>query len=135
MDRAHLRLLAATLALLAAPYRPAEAQEGESVATRCRAFLDDHCVACHGPERQRSRLRLDRLPPAFDDPDATATWVKVLDRVASGEMPPKGRPRPPEDAARAVVAGLRQALHDASLARFSVARYERSAPSSASAGC
>ena len=66
---------------------------------------------------QKRRLRLDRLPTAFDDPEVAATWVKVLDRLSAGEMPPKGRPRPAEDEARAVIAGLRRALHDASLAR------------------
>ena len=32
-------------------------------------------------------------------------------------MPPKGQPRPAEDEARAVIAGLQQQLHEASLAR------------------
>ena len=36
------------------------------------------------------------LPFAFDDQDVTATWVKVLDKLSRGEMPPKGQPRPPE---------------------------------------
>ncbi len=66
---------------------------------------------------QKRRLRLDRLPPAFHDPEVAATWVKVLNRLSAGEMPPKGRPRPAEDDARTVVAGLRRSLHDASLAR------------------
>ncbi len=117
MDRATFRMLAAILVILAVPNWQAAAHEGESFEPRLRHFLDDHCVACHGTEVQKRRLRLDRLPQAFGEPEAAATWVKVLDRVSRGEMPPKGRARPPEDEARAVIAGLRKSLHDASLAR------------------
>src|SRR5262249_62010381 len=55
--------------------------------------------------------------PACARRELGVTWVKVLDRLSAGEMPPKGRPRPTEDEARAVIDGLRQSLHDASLAR------------------
>ena len=37
--------------------------------------------------------------------DVAATWVKVLDKLSRGEMPPKGEPRPAEEEARAVIAG------------------------------
>ncbi len=30
----------------------------------------------------------------FDDKDVAATWVKVLDKLSAGEMPPKGRAAP-----------------------------------------
>src|SRR5947209_8900411 len=71
-----------------------------------RRFADKHCVSCHGPDVQRRQLRLDQLKPAFDDRDAAATWVKVLDRVARGEMPPKSEERPPEAETGEVLAAL-----------------------------
>src|SRR5262249_34621007 len=106
---------AAGLVLLASV--PLFAQERQAFETRFRTFAGEHCVECHGPRVQRSKLRLDHLPATFADKDTAATWVKVLDRLARGEMPPKTRDRPPEKETRAVLAGLQRHLHEASLAR------------------
>jgi mono/diheme cytochrome c family protein len=59
-----------------------------------RAFLGDHCTSCHNAEEKKGRLDLASL--AMDPKDAAnlALWIRVHDRVAAGEMPPKGRPRP-----------------------------------------
>lgn len=95
----------------------APAQEGAGFEKEFRVFADRHCVGCHGPDIQKRNLRLDQLPAKFDDRDVSATWVKVLDRMARGEMPPANKPRPPENDARAIVSGLHQQLHQTSLAR------------------
>ena len=84
---------------------------------RLRRFLDEHCVACHGPEVQKRRLRLDQVPLKFAEEDVAATWVLVLDKLSRGEMPPKDEPRPAAEEARAVIDGLQRQLHEASLAR------------------
>lgn len=59
------------------------------------AFYKAHCVSCHDADTKSGGLDLTAL--AFDPASAEnfATWVKVHDRVASGEMPPKNKPRPP----------------------------------------
>jgi mono/diheme cytochrome c family protein len=109
------RALVSVLALFAAG--PAFAEERNAFESDFRTFAGEHCVSCHGPDVQRSKLRLDKLPAAFGDKDTAATWVKVLDRVSRGEMPPKNKTRPPEKETRAVLDGLRRRLHEASLAR------------------
>src|SRR5262249_13760019 len=109
--------LIASVGVVMADAGPASAQVPDPFQPQLRLFLDEHCVACHGPEVQKRRLRLDQLPSAFDDQDIAATWVKVLDKLARGEMPPQGQPRPAQGEARAVVAGLRRHLHAASLDR------------------
>src|SRR4051812_40932620 len=83
-----------------------------------RAFVIDHCTGCHNAEDKKGRLDLTTL--AFDPKDAAnlAVWVKVHDRVAAGEMPPRSRPRPDptgqkvfvEGVARSIVAAERAAL-------------------------
>ncbi len=57
-------------------------------------FLDAHCTSCHDKDTKKGGLDLTAL--TFDPANAEnfATWVKVHDRVASGEMPPKNKPRP-----------------------------------------
>jgi hypothetical protein len=117
MTRDISRLLIVSLSLVLAQAGRASAQERHPFASQLRMFLDEHCVACHGPDVQKRRLRLDRLPLACDDKDVAATWAKVLDRLSRGEMPPKGEPRPSDGDARAVIAGLQRHLHEASLAR------------------
>ena len=110
------RRLIGLLALLAAA-GPVAAQEGAAFEPQFRRFVGQHCVACHGPDVQKRKLRLDQLPATFADKDVAATWLKVLDRLERGEMPPKGEPRPPEKDVRAVVAGLQRQLHESSLAK------------------
>jgi mono/diheme cytochrome c family protein len=103
--------------LTASPADKAAAQDRAAFASQFRRFADQHCSGCHGPDVQKRKLRLDKLPLAFEDGDAAATWVKVLDRLSRGEMPPRDEPRPPEKDVRAIVAGLQGQLHDASLAK------------------
>lgn len=111
----HSRLIAGfALAAMAAPL---SAQEQATFASQFRQFAASHCVACHGPEVQRSKLRLDTMPASFANKDTAATWVKVLDRLTRGEMPPKSKERPPEKDTRAVLTALQRQLHEASLAR------------------
>ena len=95
----------AVLALSAA--RPAGAAEP---AAPDKAFVGDHCTSCHNAEDKKGRLDLTSL--AFDpkDPANLAVWVRVHDRVAAGEMPPKSRPRPDAARQKAFVEGLAQSI-------------------------
>lgn len=65
-------------------------------------FLAQHCVKCHGEKKQKGELRLDTLSRDFNGA-AAQRWGDVIDRISSGEMPPKKEARPKtEDAARVV---------------------------------
>ena len=81
------------------------------------SFAEEHCITCHGPDVSKSGLRLDKLSLKLTDKDTAAIWVKVHDKLARGEMPPKKDSRPPEKEMKAVIDGLQKQLHDASLAR------------------
>jgi hypothetical protein len=96
---------------------PAVAQAPNVFDGQFRQFAQKHCVSCHGPDVQRRKLRLDNLPTTFADKDVAATWVKVLERVFRGEMPPKNRPRPDEKETKQLLADLQRRLHEASLAK------------------
>jgi hypothetical protein len=50
---------------------------GVAQAQEPREFLERHCFECHAPD-SRKAFKLD-----------VATWIKIYDRVAAGEMPPK----------------------------------------------
>ncbi len=68
-----------------------------------RPFLLRYCVECHGAEKPKGNLRLDRLSPDFADAANRDRWLTVLKRVQAGEMPPpKSKTRPPEKDLRAL---------------------------------
>jgi len=58
------------------------------------AFIRKNCAGCHNSSAPAARLDLTKLSFEPANPDNFATWVKIHDRVAAGEMPPAGIPRP-----------------------------------------
>jgi mono/diheme cytochrome c family protein len=56
-------------------------------------FFDQYCGECHLEDQSGG---LDLGVVTFDpaNRDNFATWVRMLDRVTAGEMPPKKKPRP-----------------------------------------
>ncbi len=83
-------LLAAFSALPAAAANPSPAVHEKS-----RALFKDFCVSCHGPEKQKGKVRLDDLPLAITDLETAERWQKVLNQMNSGEMPPEDEKQPP----------------------------------------
>ena len=68
------------------------------------SFLRKHCVDCHGPRKQKGRLRLDGLED-YRSGEA-ALWTRVYEQVEAGTMPPEERPRPAEAERRALLAWI-----------------------------
>ena len=52
-------------------------------------FFEAHCYDCHDADEKKGNLDLTALKPKFSDAETFAMWVKVHDRIESGEMPPK----------------------------------------------
>ena len=71
-----------------------------------RTFLAEHCVRCHGEDRQSGDVRLDDLPDPPAGGPADARWKAVRDQVRDGLMPPAKEPRPDPAAARTLVADV-----------------------------
>ena len=72
------------------------------------AFVVQHCIKCHGPDKQSGDVRLDDLPA--DATKAVERWAAVRDQVRDGLMPPLKEPRPEQGQARALVAWVTAAL-------------------------
>src|SRR6185503_13866348 len=76
--------------------------DGEDFDKAVRPFLDAHCVRCHGPAKQKGEFRVDNLSRDFAGA-AASRWGDVLERLNTGEMPPKGELKPKaEESARVV---------------------------------
>jgi mono/diheme cytochrome c family protein len=79
------------------------AADGEDFEKAVKPFFDAHCVRCHGPAKQKGEFRVDTLTRDFANGSAAVRWGDVLERLNTGEMPPKGEPKPkPDDSARIV---------------------------------
>lgn len=58
------------------------------------AFLQQHCLRCHGPAKSSGQFRLDQLGTDLSNPETYAAWEQVISRVRAAEMPPEKEPRP-----------------------------------------
>lgn len=68
-----------------------------------KPFLDAHCLRCHGEKKQKGEFRVDTLTRDFNSASAASRWGDVIERLNTGEMPPKGEPKPkPEESGRIV---------------------------------
>ena len=73
-------------------------------------FLAQHCFDCHNDDVHEGGLNLTTLKAELSDADNFAKWVKVHDRIESGEMPPREEPRPPVADRKAIVHWLKDSL-------------------------
>ncbi len=95
----------------------ARAEEPPAIGTSVKSFVKQHCFDCHGPDLQEAGLRIDSLANNLNDADAARSWVKILDKVSTGKMPPPDEERPAQKDVREFTQGLHRSLHDASLTR------------------
>ena len=81
------------------------------------AFLETHCIRCHGPEKEKGDLRIDRLSRDFKLGADTHHWAEMMEQVNSGEMPPKKEKRPTQDEMAAFVTSLDSRIKEGRAAR------------------
>ncbi|MBX3743562.1 MAG: DUF1592 domain-containing protein [Akkermansiaceae bacterium] len=84
-----------------------------------KPFIGKHCVECHGPEKQKGKLRLDTLPVDFSDPHTASKWKEVVTSVSNHEMPPEDEPQPPSAESAAFAGWLEARLGEAEIAKRS----------------
>lgn len=82
------------------------------------AFLEKHCIRCHGPEKEKGNLRIDRLSRDFKLGADTHHWAEMLEQINSGEMPPKKEKRPTQEEIAAFVASLDTRMKEGRAARM-----------------
>ena len=84
-------------------FKPDAAGFGQQI----QPFLKEHCVSCHGAEKQKGDLRLDTLPNRFEDAATAARWAEVVHVLNRHEMPPEEKPQPAPAASARFADGLR----------------------------
>lgn len=81
-----------------------------------QSLFTDACMQCHDADTD-SNLNFELLEGDFAS-DGTAVWEKVFDRIASGEMPPKSEPTPPDELLKPALIELSETLTRASRQRI-----------------
>ena len=82
------------------------------------AFLEKHCIRCHGPKREEGDIRIDRLSRDFKAGRDSHHWAEALDKLNSGEMPPKKEPQPTQAEISTFVTNLDARLKEGRAARM-----------------
>lgn len=82
-----------------------------------RPLLAKYCFDCHGDGAEIERLRLDQLDESFGDPIQAQHWVKVLEQLRTGAMPPKDSDQPSETQRHTIEQWIDSRLVDAARER------------------
>jgi hypothetical protein len=110
-----LLVLAAAVGQSSAP-KPPHARATPMLSSAAQSFLRQNCLTCHNKTNASGGLD---LTTAFRPQEAKnfSLWVKVHDRVAAGEMPPKTVTQPSPAARNNFLAALSQPLSAADAAQ------------------
>ena len=60
---------------------------GEEFSREVRPFLENYCISCHGPQKQKGRIRVDHLTASMKDRKQAELWARMLEALEFGEMP------------------------------------------------
>lgn len=81
-------------------------------------FLEKHCISCHGPEKEKGDLRIDKLSRDFKLGADSHHWAEMIEQVNSGEMPPKKEKKPTQEEISAFVTQLDSLIKEGRAARM-----------------
>ena len=108
--------LSAIVALVATA--SSRAEEVRDIDKVVQPFLQKHCVECHDAETQKGEFRVDNLSPKVGT-ENTPQWLEVMERINTGEMPPKKvKVRPGADESAKVVEWIAARMKEGESARM-----------------
>ena len=80
-------------------------------------ILTRHCISCHGPEKTKAELRIDKLNPDLLKGGDVDWWLEVLAVLGNGEMPPPKKSRMPGEERSSAIELLSGEIRTASIVR------------------
>ncbi len=75
-----------------------------------KSFFARHCLDCHDATAKEGGLDLTVQSGDLGDAETLRRWVRIYDRIADGEMPPKSAPQPAAAARHDLLTALRPSL-------------------------
>lgn len=89
--------IAAALIIFAACASAGRGADTTDVPSVIVPFVTKHCVGCHGADDPEGGLSLQGFTTDASILKSHRAWTNVLEKVGSGEMPPRDEPRPAAD--------------------------------------
>lgn len=80
-------------------------------------FIEEYCADCHDSGTKKGGLDLTTLAWSLDERANFDEWVKVVDALGKGEMPPKKKPQPAAEEAHAFTGKISDRLRAFETAR------------------
>jgi Protein of unknown function (DUF1592)/Protein of unknown function (DUF1588)/Protein of unknown function (DUF1587)/Protein of unknown function (DUF1585)/Protein of unknown function (DUF1595)/Planctomycete cytochrome C len=107
-QKTFIRLLILTLPAIGwALFAPGQhAQTAASFEKTVLPYLEENCVYCHNAKKQSGGLNLEQFKTAATLNDKRETWDLIVQKMQTGEMPPKGAPKPELAATKTVIGWL-----------------------------
>ena len=92
----------------------------ESFDKALQPYLKNHCERCHNAEKSSGEFRIDKLSKNVGR-ENNPQWLEVMDRINSGEMPPRKEAKRPDARESAkVVEWISQRLKEGEAAKLSL---------------
>ncbi|MEL0118439.1 MAG: c-type cytochrome domain-containing protein, partial [Opitutae bacterium] len=85
---------------------PNESQRSSGFEQILKPFLKHNCIRCHGEEKQKGKLTLHKASYDFSKVETSELWVKILEQLTAGDMPPPEEKNQPSVAERNAVIEL-----------------------------
>src|SRR5262245_39478555 len=105
---------------------PALLQADEPVPfSRVEQLFRTHCYSCHGIEKPKGELRIDKLDPDLAKGTDRDHWLDVMDRLAFGDMPPESAPALKREDRALMMAWIAQGSRQSELANRQVPIFRR----------
>ena len=77
--------------------------KADQALVKLEPFLNEHCISCHGPNKQKGEIRFDTLGKDLSKVQNLEIWQGMLDQLNLGQMPPKKEPQPTRDEAKKAI--------------------------------
>ena len=92
--------------MVAAP--PADTDVERNFTKSVQPFLASYCTSCHSGEKAAAQLDLRQYATAASVVEDYDHWNRVLDKLASKQMPPQNAKQPSDSARRHVIAWIQE---------------------------
>ena len=108
-------LLGLLLQVVVAPLALAQEDDPQQkyYSRNLRPILKQHCFSCHNEPDKKGGLNLERYDFIVGIVKDGPVWVKVLDQIRSGAMPPNVKPPIPSSQKEVLLAGIEAILDSA----------------------
>jgi len=83
-----MRSIAAFFCLIGFALGAAAEEKNRSFAGAVGPFFQEHCIRCHGEDKQKGDFRIDTLSTDFGSGADAELWFEVITQLGAGEMPP-----------------------------------------------